>query len=197
MAMGIQPKTLTLFESPFLVYFVALQKDVEQEKRRAADLTDQLDEKSRQLSKLQTMYDRQKRRPLFPDAASQQGSGRSIFSEDPVPQAAPGIRGDPYQLYQTMVRLIAKGPSPRSDIVVFAFRASFTVTLLWIRNRTRMQRRDHLRSSRWMYKAQCPRCTPVVSLRGCTRISSSTTLSFSQLTSAFVPPAYRFGGVCV
>ncbi|KAF9285786.1 hypothetical protein BGZ88_009398 [Linnemannia elongata] len=90
----------------------ALQKDIEQEKRKAADLTDQLDEKSRQLSKLQTMYDRQKRRPLFPDAASQQGSGRSIFSEDPVTLTtaggttgtggALGIRGDPYQLYQRM-----------------------------------------------------------------------------------------------
>ncbi|KAG0298847.1 hypothetical protein BGZ97_003954 [Linnemannia gamsii] len=76
-----------------------------------SDLTDQLDEKSRQLSKLQTMYDRQKRRPLFPDVvASQQGGtgsvgGRSLFSEDPVIQTTPasglagvsGIRGDPYQ----------------------------------------------------------------------------------------------------
>ncbi|KAG0287124.1 hypothetical protein BGZ96_008905 [Linnemannia gamsii] len=97
----------------------ALQKDIEQEKRKAANLTDQLDEKSRLLSKLQTMYDRQKRRPLFPDvAASQQGGAdnvgdRSLFSEDPVVQTtsagsvageagAPGIRGDPYRLYQTL-----------------------------------------------------------------------------------------------
>ncbi|KAF9148146.1 hypothetical protein BG015_010156 [Linnemannia schmuckeri] len=88
-----------------------LQKDIEQEKRKAADLTDQLDEKSRQLSKLQTMYDRQKRRPLFPETAVSQhgaGGGRSLFSDDHVVQipggatGAPGIRGDPYQLYQKM-----------------------------------------------------------------------------------------------
>lgn len=129
MAMRIQPKYLTHLLSLFLVYFVALQKDIEQEKRKAADLTDQLDEKSRQLSKLQTMYDRQKRRPLFPDAASQQGNGGSIFSEDPVTQAAaggtagagsaPGIHGDPYQLYQTMVCLTAIDSSSWSAIVVF------------------------------------------------------------------------------
>lgn len=117
-----------------------MQKDIEQEKRKAADLTDQLDEKSRQLSKLQTMYDRQKRRPLFPDAASQQGSGRSIFSEDPVilttgggttgTGGAPGIRGDPYQLYQTMVHLTPKGPSSWSAIIIVAFGASLTVTVL-------------------------------------------------------------------
>ena len=131
MVMRIQLKSPILFESHFLVYFVALQKDIEKEKRKGADLTDQLDEKSRQLSKLQTMYDRQKRRPLFSDAASQQGGGRSLFSEDPVTQTAasgttgaggaPSIRGDPYQLYQTMVHLIAKGPSSQSAIV-FCFK---------------------------------------------------------------------------
>ncbi|KAG0377763.1 hypothetical protein BGX24_005504 [Mortierella sp. AD032] len=101
-----------------------LQKDVEQEKRKCADLTDQLDEKSRQLSRLQTMYDRQKRRPLFP-AETSSASQRSYFAEDDVlPQdtvAIGGIgsvgvvggvgpaalRGDPYQLYQAMVYNIA------------------------------------------------------------------------------------------
>ncbi|KAK3834963.1 MAG: hypothetical protein J3R72DRAFT_424454 [Linnemannia gamsii] len=96
-----------------------LQKDVEQEKRKCADLTDLLDEKSRQLSRLQTMYDRQKRRPLFP-AETSSASQRSYFAEDGVlPQdtvAVGGIgsvgvvggvgpaalRGDPYQLYQAM-----------------------------------------------------------------------------------------------
>ncbi|KAF9081816.1 hypothetical protein BGX23_000415 [Mortierella sp. AD031] len=75
-----------------------LQKDIEQEKHKSADLTDQLDEKSRQLSNLQTMYDRQKRRPLFPDPSSQQN--RPLFTDDALPTAA--VHGDPYQLYQSM-----------------------------------------------------------------------------------------------
>ncbi|KAF9349202.1 cyclin B1 interacting protein 1, E3 ubiquitin protein ligase [Mortierella sp. AD094] len=49
----------------------ALQKDVEQEKRKSADLGEQLDEKFRQLSKLQTLYEREKRRPLFSDEVLQ------------------------------------------------------------------------------------------------------------------------------
>ncbi|KAG0268952.1 hypothetical protein BGZ95_002264 [Linnemannia exigua] len=101
----------------------ALQKNAEQEKRKSADLTDQLDEKSRQLSRLQTMYDRQKRRPLFPAETSSSALQRSLFAEEgallPDTVAAVGragsigvvggvghaaLRGDPYQLYQAMVR---------------------------------------------------------------------------------------------
>ncbi|KAF9112040.1 cyclin B1 interacting protein 1, E3 ubiquitin protein ligase [Mortierella sp. AM989] len=44
-----------------------LQKDIEQEKCKSADLSEQLDEKLRQLSKLQILYEREKRRPLFSD----------------------------------------------------------------------------------------------------------------------------------
>ncbi|KAF9135389.1 cyclin B1 interacting protein 1, E3 ubiquitin protein ligase [Mortierella sp. 14UC] len=95
----------------------ALQKDIEQEKRKSADLTDQLDEKSRQLTKLQTMYDRQKRRPLFPSESSSvaggiasQLQGRSLFLDEGVQPAGvlggigadAALRGDPYQLYHTL-----------------------------------------------------------------------------------------------
>ncbi|KAF9380785.1 cyclin B1 interacting protein 1, E3 ubiquitin protein ligase, partial [Mortierella sp. AD011] len=61
----------------------ALQKDNEQEKRKSADLSEQLDEKLRQLSKLQTLYEREKRRPLFSDEmlhAHQLQERDSLFS---------------------------------------------------------------------------------------------------------------------
>ncbi|CAB5376428.1 unnamed protein product [Rhizophagus irregularis] len=44
----------------------ALQKDMELEKRKTHDLAEQLQEKSRQFSKLQIMYDKLKRRTLVP-----------------------------------------------------------------------------------------------------------------------------------
>ncbi|CAG8507136.1 28958_t:CDS:2 [Gigaspora margarita] len=44
----------------------ALQKDMELEKRKTHDLNEQLQEKGRQLSKLQSMYDKLKRRSLVP-----------------------------------------------------------------------------------------------------------------------------------
>lgn len=43
----------------------ALQRDLEQEKRKAVELNEQVEEKTRQLSRLQTTFDRIKRRPLF------------------------------------------------------------------------------------------------------------------------------------
>ncbi|KAF9941727.1 cyclin B1 interacting protein 1, E3 ubiquitin protein ligase [Modicella reniformis] len=48
-----------------------LQKDIEQEKRKVADMSEQLEEKTRQLSKLRTMYERQKRRPLYTEVPQQ------------------------------------------------------------------------------------------------------------------------------
>ncbi|KAG0028547.1 cyclin B1 interacting protein 1, E3 ubiquitin protein ligase [Podila clonocystis] len=42
-----------------------LQRDLEQEKRKAIELSEQVEEKTRQLSRLQTTFDRIKRRPLF------------------------------------------------------------------------------------------------------------------------------------
>ncbi|KAG0318628.1 hypothetical protein BG000_004125, partial [Podila horticola] len=42
-----------------------LQRDLEQEKRKAVELNEQVEEKTRQLSRLQTTFDRIKRRPLF------------------------------------------------------------------------------------------------------------------------------------
>ncbi|CAB5395765.1 unnamed protein product [Rhizophagus irregularis] len=45
---------------------LALQKDMELEKRKTHDLAEQLQEKSRQFSKLQIMYDKLKRRTLVP-----------------------------------------------------------------------------------------------------------------------------------
>ncbi|KAG9294629.1 hypothetical protein G9A89_008108 [Geosiphon pyriformis] len=44
----------------------ALQKDIELEKRKSHDLSEQLQEKGRQFSKLQVMYDKLKRRTLVP-----------------------------------------------------------------------------------------------------------------------------------
>ncbi|KAF0473751.1 E3 ubiquitin-protein ligase CCNB1IP1 [Gigaspora margarita] len=46
--------------------FQTLQKDMELEKRKTHDLNEQLQEKGRQLSKLQSMYDKLKRRSLVP-----------------------------------------------------------------------------------------------------------------------------------
>lgn len=69
---------------------IALQRDIEQEKRKAADLSEQLDEKTRQLSKLQTVYERQRRRPLFMDVPQQ------------TPETLPGNDG-PYRIYKPMV----------------------------------------------------------------------------------------------
>ncbi|KAG0252242.1 hypothetical protein BG011_007101 [Mortierella polycephala] len=76
----------------------ALQKDVEQEKRKSADLSEKLDEKTRQLSKLQTLYDRQKRRPLFPDPYQQ----TQLQEKD----ALSSIISNPYQFYQPMIHSI-------------------------------------------------------------------------------------------
>ncbi|KAF9192194.1 cyclin B1 interacting protein 1, E3 ubiquitin protein ligase [Haplosporangium sp. Z 11] len=73
----------------------ALQKDVEQERRKSADLSEKLDEKTRQLSKLQALYDQQKRRPLFPDPYQQAQSQEK--------GALPGAISNPYQFYQSMV----------------------------------------------------------------------------------------------
>ncbi|KAG0350660.1 cyclin B1 interacting protein 1, E3 ubiquitin protein ligase [Podila minutissima] len=43
----------------------SLQRDLEQEKRKAMALSEQVEERTRQLSRLQTTFDRVKRRPLF------------------------------------------------------------------------------------------------------------------------------------
>ncbi|KAF9384527.1 cyclin B1 interacting protein 1, E3 ubiquitin protein ligase [Podila verticillata] len=43
----------------------SLQRDLEQEKRKAVGLSEQVEEKTRQLSRLQTTLDRNKKRPLF------------------------------------------------------------------------------------------------------------------------------------
>ncbi|KAI7824675.1 hypothetical protein BC939DRAFT_515604 [Gamsiella multidivaricata] len=73
----------------------SLQKDLEQEKRKTADFSEQLDEKSRLLSKFQTLYERQKRRPLFADMPkySHQTQERDAMLSN---------TGDPYRLYQSL-----------------------------------------------------------------------------------------------
>ncbi|KAF9924334.1 hypothetical protein FBU30_005672 [Linnemannia zychae] len=82
-----------------------LQKDIEQEKRKSADLMDQLDERSRQLSKLQTIYYQQRRRPLFQDPAVQQyqQQNRIMIADDHQNNIYTGIgaiRGASYQPHQ-------------------------------------------------------------------------------------------------
>lgn len=105
------------------------------------------------------MYDRQKRRPLFPDsAASQQGGAgsvgdRSLFSEDPVVQTAgnvvgevgaPGVRGDPYQLYQTMVICLQEHPPLQLFAARFLRIVELMVSVVFFCNRTRMRHRGRL-----------------------------------------------------
>ncbi|CAO3568558.1 unnamed protein product [Mortierella alpina] len=74
-----------------------LQEELEQERRKSADLSGQLEEKMRQLSKVQAQYDRQKRRPLFTD---------TLLPTHNQPQqeraAMPVVSGNPYHHYQVM-----------------------------------------------------------------------------------------------
>ncbi|KAI8603944.1 hypothetical protein EDD21DRAFT_422370 [Dissophora ornata] len=74
----------------------ALQKDLEQERRKTADLSDQLDEKARQLSKLQTLYERQKRRPLFTETP--QHPLQQLHDNDSLL----GGDGNPYRTFQNI-----------------------------------------------------------------------------------------------
>ncbi|KAG0293650.1 cyclin B1 interacting protein 1, E3 ubiquitin protein ligase [Dissophora globulifera] len=77
-----------------------LQGDLEQEKRKTADLSEQLDQMSRQLSRLQTLYERQKRRPLFYDA---------LQHAQPVHDRNPTLlnsEGNQYRLYQSSYKLL-------------------------------------------------------------------------------------------
>ncbi|KAF9937940.1 hypothetical protein BGZ67_000712 [Mortierella alpina] len=74
-----------------------LQEELEQERRKSADLSGQLEEKMRQLSKVQAQYDRQKRRPLFTDTLLQ--THTQALQEHP---AMPLLSGNPYHHYQVM-----------------------------------------------------------------------------------------------
>ncbi|KAF9967727.1 hypothetical protein BGZ70_008475 [Mortierella alpina] len=75
-----------------------LQEELEQERRKSADLSGQLEEKMRQLSKVQAQYDRQKRRPLFTDTLLP--THNQPLQERP---AMPVLSGNPYHHYQVMV----------------------------------------------------------------------------------------------
>ncbi|KAG0044372.1 hypothetical protein BGZ83_010407 [Gryganskiella cystojenkinii] len=90
----------------------ALQKDLEQEKRKAAHLNEQLDEKSRQLTKVQTLYDRQKRRPLFPaleQQSQQQQQQQPFLPLGAQPASSTYGWNNPYSLYHTPV--VMRGPT--------------------------------------------------------------------------------------
>ncbi|KAF9290798.1 hypothetical protein BGZ68_006032 [Mortierella alpina] len=77
-----------------------LQEELEQERRRSADLSGQLEEKMRQLSKVQAQYDRQKRRPLFTDALLQTQNQTQPLQELPAMSV---FSGNPYRHYQVVV----------------------------------------------------------------------------------------------
>ncbi|KAI1318196.1 hypothetical protein EDD11_007079 [Mortierella claussenii] len=81
----------------------ALQKDLEQEKRRAVDMGEQLEEKSRQLSRLQALHERQKRRPLFLDTTQQ------IQASQEKDSAMGNAAGNQYRLYRSLVRGLSIG----------------------------------------------------------------------------------------
>ncbi|CAG8556318.1 13743_t:CDS:2 [Ambispora leptoticha] len=64
----------------------ALQKEIELEKRKSHDLSEQLQEKGRQFSKLQVMYDKLKRRTLVP---TMQQTVQNVAGNSSIP----GING--------------------------------------------------------------------------------------------------------
>ncbi|KAF9915984.1 cyclin B1 interacting protein 1, E3 ubiquitin protein ligase [Lobosporangium transversale] len=92
----------------------SLQRDLEQEKRKSIDLSEQLDEKSRQLSKLQTLYEQQKRRPIFSDnrklsSSGQEKAGFMVGAVDHLDQPYPLLNIDHLS---SVVNEAAAAPNP-------------------------------------------------------------------------------------
>ncbi|KAF9557308.1 hypothetical protein EC968_007693 [Mortierella alpina] len=95
--LGLVEKQLQRMTREVNVELNGLQEELEQERRKSADLSGQLEEKMRQLSKVQAQYDRQKRRPLFTDTLLQ--THTQPLQERP---AMPVLSGNPYHHYQVM-----------------------------------------------------------------------------------------------
>ncbi|KAF9439109.1 cyclin B1 interacting protein 1, E3 ubiquitin protein ligase [Entomortierella beljakovae] len=63
--LNAQERQTQIITREFGIEFEALQKEIENEKHKANELAERLEDKSRQLSRLQTLYERERRRPLF------------------------------------------------------------------------------------------------------------------------------------